>query len=110
MARNPSAQTCDLVDVRDEGRCVRCGVNLHGRMFSRHHRKLRRHGDHSPANLILLCGSGTTGCHGWVHANPLKAYQDGWMLKSWQKPEEEPVLYSGGIRRRLDREGGILGA
>lgn len=27
-------------------------------------------GDDVPANLVLLCGSGTTGCHGAWHGNP----------------------------------------
>lgn len=109
-AKGPTVATCGLVDARDQYQCVRCGVNLLGLSASRHHRQLRRFGDHSAANLILLCGSGTTGCHGWVHANPLKACADGWMLKSWQKVEEEPVLYADGSRHRLTLEGGKIPA
>lgn len=107
--KGPSPETCRLVDERDQERCVRCGRSLHVTHGSRHHRQLRRHGDHSPANLILLCGSGTTGCHGWVHAHPALAYEMGWMLRSWQTAEAHPVAYRVGqafVWYYLDREGG----
>lgn len=86
-------------------------MQLAGQMFSRHHRQLRRHGDHSAANLILLCGSGTTGCHGWVHANPALSYEMGWLLKGWQTPEVEPVSYAvitGYIQFRIFADGSRL--
>lgn len=44
-----------------------------------------------PANLVLLCGSGTTGCHGWVHANPRDAQLLGWIIPRWAEPLEVPV-------------------
>lgn len=37
-------------------------------------------GIHSPALLVLLCGDGTTGCHGWVEANRAEARRLGWLL------------------------------
>lgn len=30
---------------------------------------------------MLLCGSGTTGCHGWTHAHPAAAYGAGLMVR-----------------------------
>ena len=67
--------------VRQGWHCLRCGTNIHdpsrwpGR--SGHHRQLRRAADpdvrHSPANIVILCGSGTTGCHGWVHQHVAEA-------------------------------------
>lgn len=33
------------------------------------------------SNLVLLCGSGTTGCHGEVHAHPTESYATGWMVR-----------------------------
>lgn len=33
------------------------------------------------ANLIVLCGSGVTGCHGWVESNRDKAYEQGWLIR-----------------------------
>lgn len=96
MARNsagPTRATCDLVDARDAYTCARCGHQAQG--GSRHHRQLRRHGDHSPANLVLVCGSGTTGCHGWAHGNPAEAYKTGWLVHSWHNPEHVPIQVAG---------------
>lgn len=70
------------VDERDEQKCVRCGVWIEGN-GSRHHRQRRAVGGHIRPNLILLCGSGTTGCHGWAHANPALARLAGYIVASW---------------------------
>ena len=60
--------------------------------FSHHHRQLRsRGGKHSPANLVGLTGSGTTGEHGWVHANPGHASVLGYMVPAHADPEEVPI-------------------
>lgn len=34
-------------------------------------------------NLILLCRA----CHDWVHAHPGKAYARGYLVHSWDHPE-----------------------
>lgn len=92
---NPSKETCRMVDDRDGRRCVRCGRSLYAVGGSRHHRKLRsqctRVEKHQVQNLILLCGSGTTGCHGFVHMHPTIAYENGWCVKSFQDQLEVPV-------------------
>ncbi|WP_394253668.1 HNH endonuclease [Arthrobacter pityocampae] len=97
-------KTKGLVWLRDQGECVRCGAEG---VLNYHHRKLRRHAPkdevHNPENLILLCGSGTTGCHGWVHANPYFSYAAGWLVKSWATPSEVPVL-SGALHYLLDTQ------
>lgn len=51
----------------------------------------RRDGGHSVAQLILLCGSGTTGCHGWVHAHPANARAAGMILPALRRPALEPT-------------------
>lgn len=58
------------------------GVCL-GRAANRHH-KLRRSkgGTDDRSNTLDLCGSGTTGCHGHVHANPAESYARGWLIRS----------------------------
>ena len=94
---NPTKATCNAVDTRDKHSCVKCGVSLHSTAGSRHHRKLRSQGGkHDVENLILLCGSGTTGCHGWVHANPKEAYAGGFIVRSSKLPVSVPVLYADG--------------
>lgn len=47
--------------------CVRCGQSAQ----SWHHRvSSGRGGPTDRYNCVPLCGSGTTGCHGWVEAHP----------------------------------------
>jgi len=97
---------------RDGNSCLRCGVHISVRGYSLHHRK-GRHAlpgmpdPHIAANLVTLCGSGTTGCHGWVHAHPEKAYEAGWMIRRLgaERPADVPVLDLLGHRWRIgDRE------
>lgn len=90
---------------RDIPWCVRCGVDTQATGGSRHHRIPRGMGGtsnpavHTVANIILLCGTGTTKCHGWVHAHPLEAKDNGWSVPSTANPEGWPVLYR--LRWRL---------
>lgn len=79
--------------------CMRCGRNLYdpsvwpGR--SGHHRQLRRRADPTvrdlPCNIVELCGSGTTGCHGWTHAHPAEAERFGYIIPSWRDPLNAPI-------------------
>lgn len=48
------------------------------------------------ANLLVLCGSGTTGCHGIVESNREDAMQSGLILRQSQTPSEVAVLINGG--------------
>lgn len=60
--------------------CARCGEAA----VHTHHRKLRSQGgDDSAANTVRLCLL----CHDWVHHNPAEAYEQGWLVKSWDDPE-----------------------
>lgn len=48
------------------------------------------------SNGLTLCGSGTTGCHGRVEADPVTAERHGYAVASWADPETVPVLtYDG---------------
>ena len=93
----PTRRTCDLVDARDGYQCVRCGKSVYECLFfSRHHRHMRSHpfkGLHLPANVILLCGSCDSGCHGWVHQHPREAMGNGWLVSGFNDhPEQVPIL------------------
>lgn len=74
--------------------CLRCGTNIHDPSLwpgrSGHHRQLRRRADPAvrdlPCNIVELCGSGTTGCHGWAHAHPAEAERFGYIIPSWRDP------------------------
>ena len=106
----PSRRVCALVDERDGRCCVRCGASLYAVNGSRHHRKLRSQCDraekHTPANLILLCGLGTTGCHGWAHAHPQAARDEGLIVHGYERPSAVPVLTKRHGWIRLDDQGG----
>jgi len=100
MAGDPMAAARPIVEARSGGVCELCGVR---RAESMHHRKLRRHDDHRAANLVHLCGSGTTGCHGWVHANPAAAYGLGFMVRGAFNPRTARVMLAAhGWVRLLD--------
>jgi hypothetical protein len=59
-----------------------------------------------PANLITLCGSGTTGCHGWVEEHPLEAREFGWAVRRGRDPAEVPVLTFENVWLLLHDDGG----
>ena len=93
----PTRRTCDLVDARDECRCVCCGKSLYSVLtFSRHHWHMRSHsfpGLHEASNVIDVCGSGSTGCHGWIHEHPKEALANGWLVSGYDdQPETVPIL------------------
>lgn len=79
----------ELATLRDSGTCQRCrraaGAN-------RDHRKNRSQGGLTLAsNLQLLCGTGTTGCHGWTTTHPAEAVAEGWAVPGWADPREWPA-------------------
>jgi hypothetical protein len=73
--------------------CELCGLPGN----NAHHRKNRSQGGaNALSNLLLLCGSGTTGDHGWVTEHPAEAYANGWSVPSFRDPVVTPVrLYDG---------------
>jgi hypothetical protein len=99
LSRADESTGRELVMLRDAGVCVRChrvdpvfGVN-------HDHRKNRSQGgDWAPSNGQLLCGSGTTGCHGFVTTNPKAAMDEGLSVPSWA----DPLIWPG---RRWVRDG-----
>ncbi len=89
-----------LVMERDDYRCVRCGHPVTGDPgvgFSLQHRIPRGMGGsrdprlNMPANLVLLCGSGVTQCHGEVESHRAAARAYGYLLWRSQDPALVPV-------------------
>lgn len=95
----PSAKTRRLVFERASYRCERCGRG-DGR-FAIHHRRPRGMGGskspttNSLSNLLLLCGSGTTGCHGLTESRRAEAIDLGYLVPQSQDPATVPVLLRG---------------
>jgi hypothetical protein len=56
------------------------------------------------ANLLVLCGSGTTGCHGWVESNRASARDLGLLVSQWDTPDDIPYTDLQGKTWRLDGE------
>lgn len=109
------------VFYRANYRCEKCdgGPDTFG--WSVHHRVPRGMGGsrneqlHLPANLILLCGSGVTGCHGWVESNRDKARERGFLLTKVESAEEIPFIddknkawkiFNDGEKWEFDRSSG----
>lgn len=81
-----SGGRCEWRDL-DLERCVNQAVHLH-------HRLLRRHGDHSPGNLMHVCLIH----HEWIHRNVAESYQMGY-LRRLMVPAPPPMApdWPGGL-------------
>jgi hypothetical protein len=95
-------QRAKLVE-RADGRCEMCGFPAN----NAHHRKNRSQGGEDElSNLLLLCGSGTTECHGWVTHHPAESKRLGLSVWRSDEPEFTPVMYRGHWAR-LDNVGKV---
>lgn len=74
-----------------------------GRAVNIHHRQRRNIGPEAAVNYLDLCGSGTTGCHGWIEHNRRVAYERGWLVHTWDDPAEVPWLPDDGDAVRSAR-------
>lgn len=104
----PSLTSRALVVDRAAGCCEMCGRILHDgyewlETHSFHHRQPRGAGGssrqevNSPSNILLLCGTGTDACHGFVEAHRRSAEQEGWLVRHGTDPAEVPVtVFAGG--------------
>lgn len=59
---------------------IRAGCDCQGRLSLSHVVPAGKGGPWAPFNLRVLCGSGSTGSHGWVEANPAAAEAEGWRV------------------------------
>lgn len=97
MARrtDPTPATVRLVRERDHNACARCGGT---NQLTTHHRRARGMGGsrwpgiNQPSNLLTLCGSGTTGDHGWVTNHPAESRDLGLSVSMHADPAAVPVL------------------
>lgn len=79
-----------MFEIREDSSCFYCrrGLTWEGRgmSWSAHHRKPRGTGGTRDtaigriSNGIVLCGSGTTGCHGWVESHRAEASDAGLLM------------------------------
>lgn len=96
MTTNPvTPATRTLVTDRSAGFCEVCG---HRAGSNIHHRAPRGMGGtkrniHTPEWLLHVCGSGTTGCHGYIESHRDEAYTNGWLLRASADPSTPALLY-----------------
>lgn len=80
-----------VIVARDNARCRRCGEPG----GSVHHRRPRGMGGTrttpDPSWGVVLCGTGTTGCHGWVESHRELARAEGYLLPAGMDPDDQPV-------------------
>lgn len=99
-----------IVIARANYKCERCLETSYDGI-SVHHRRPRMMGGsrnellHLPANLILLCGSGTTGCHGWVESNRDTARELGFLIEKVELAETIAFQDKTGIWWKIDNLG-----
>lgn len=109
----PTVKTLDLVWARDNSSCFLCVQPLTRGAgdYSVHHRRPRGMGGskdpatNSPANLLLLCGSGTTGCHGLVEANRAWALEKGLVVSQGRDPADVEITVRPLFPVRLGSDG-----
>lgn len=82
-----------LVAKRSGGICeAMIPAVCQGRATNMHHR--RKPGRvWNPANLLHLCGSGTTGCHGWIEANPKASREQGWWIFTGDGEPDQVLVF-----------------
>jgi hypothetical protein len=97
----PSKAVRQMVLERSGYRCEICGNKLgENQFYSIHHRIPRGMGGtdredlNLASNLLSLCGSGTTGCHGYIESNRQEAYEKGWIVLRDHDVAETPVEIS----------------
>jgi len=77
--------------------CERCGVSIQTVPMSIHHRRPRAMGGthrletNYASNLMALCGSGTTGCHGYLESHRSEAMDYGFIIPQYETPSQVPV-------------------
>jgi hypothetical protein len=97
----PSSDVVDAVLARSQYSCEIAGCEIGDRRgvdFSLHHRRPRQMGgtnwpgSNLPSNILVCCGSGTTGCHGVVESHRSGAVAAGWLVLSRADPADVAVL------------------
>lgn len=87
---------CRDIVVKRSGRAceIRNLTVCEGKAANASHRKpAGQGGEWTPSNILHACGSGTTGCHGWIEHNPAIAQAYGFRLWRNQDPATTPVLH-----------------
>lgn len=110
----PARQVRAAVIARDLSKCQWCGrhVRTENGWYSLQHRRARgmggsrQHATDQPPNLLLVCGTGTTECHGWIEAHPAQAAARGFRIAAAADPERIPYEGPTGLAWYLTPDAG----
>jgi hypothetical protein len=81
------------VYARDNRQCQACGISIASGWYSVQHRHARGTGGaNALSNLVLLCGSAVTGCHGKCEKRDFRMRERGFWVNSWDDPSDIPIL------------------
>lgn len=106
----PTSDVVDAILERAGFSCEACNSPLgdrRGEDWSVQHRRPRGMGGtrwagiNLPSNLLILCGSATTKCHGFAESHRSAAVSAGWLILSRDDPRKVPVLVHGDRWRYL---------
>jgi hypothetical protein len=110
-----SRGTVQAIWDRDKGRCAWCGTPITGERgvnWSVHHREPRGMGGTTsgyvgrPSNGVLLHGTGTDGCHGYIEQHRAEADDKGFLVSriGIERPRAVPIKHAvhGIVRLRDD--------
>ena len=100
-------QGVDIVLARAGHYCEACGNPC--AEFALHHRRLKSQGGKDePCNLIAVHHK----CHNLgtdsIHLNPKRSMEMGWIVPSYAKPNEWPLILSDGSKVLLDNQGSYI--
>lgn len=109
----PTKEVRRLVIARDLNRCQWCGrhVRTDSGWYSLQHRRARGMGGskdkatNQPANLILVHGTGTTECHGFIESQPAQAIGRGFRIAAAADPAKVPYMDWTGREWMLTNDG-----
>jgi 5-methylcytosine-specific restriction endonuclease McrA len=91
---------------RDNWQCAACGISVASGWKSVQHRVARGvSGSNELQNLVLLCGSATTGCHLKCEQRDAEMHRRGFWLPSWENPAVVPVIRYDGLSVMLAADG-----
>lgn len=96
----PSREVRRQVIARDLSKCQWCGrhVRTESGWYSLQHRRARGMGGSRDAvtnqagNLVLVCGTGTTECHGEIEGNPAQAIARGFRIAAGATPSRVALM------------------
>ena len=116
--RGPTLAVRRQVIARDLSKCQYCGrhVRVENGWYSLQHRRARGMGGtrsevaNLPANLLLVCGTGTTECHGLIEAQPIQAAARGFRIAAGADPTKIPYMDEQGAEWYLTNDGGKVRA